>query len=60
MPLICRCCGRDLNAIWQDNMSNNSQPLCEDCYYGRNFTFDDEDYDADYYEDWGEWEDDDY
>lgn len=55
MPLICRCCGRDLNSIWQDNMSDNSRPLCEDCYYGRNFTFDDELY---YDEDYEEWEDD--
>ena len=55
MPkLICRCCGRDLNEIWQDNMSTNSQPLCEDCYYGAPRDFD---YDAEYYEDWGEWED---
>ena len=31
----CSRCGRDLNAIGQDNMSHISgMPLCEDCYYG--------------------------
>lgn len=33
MPLICRRCGRDLDEIWSDNMSDNNEPLCEDCYY---------------------------
>lgn len=33
MRLICSCCGRDINAINQDNMSHNEYPLCEDCYY---------------------------
>ena len=33
MPIICSRCGRDLDEIWQDNMSNNNEPLCEDCYY---------------------------
>ena len=28
----CRECGRDLDAIGQDNMSSDSRPLCEDCY----------------------------
>ena len=32
--LICSCCGRDINALGQDNMSYNNYPLCEDCYYG--------------------------
>lgn len=36
MPLICSCCGRDINLINQDNMSHNSSPLCEDCYYAIN------------------------
>lgn len=43
MPIICRCCGRDIDAIGQDNMSENYQPLCEDCYYGRNFEFSEDD-----------------
>lgn len=33
MKLICSCCGRDINALGQDNMSCNEYPLCEDCYY---------------------------
>ena len=34
MKIICSVCGRDLNEIWQDNMSSNSnRVLCEDCYY---------------------------
>ena len=34
MKLICSKCGRDLNEIWQDNMSSSSdRALCEDCYY---------------------------
>ena len=32
MKIICRVCGRDLNEIWQDNMSSDGRPLCEDCY----------------------------
>ena len=32
MHLYCSCCGRDLNAIYQDNISDNPhKPLCEDC-----------------------------
>lgn len=34
--LICRKCGRDLNQIYQDNMSYTNEPLCEDCFYGIN------------------------
>lgn len=30
--IICRQCGRDINAIGQDNMSSNENPLCEDCF----------------------------
>lgn len=33
--LICVHCGRDINAIWQDNMSEiPGSPMCEDCYNG--------------------------
>ena len=32
MKLYCSKCGRDLNAIWQDNLSEvPGSPLCEDC-----------------------------
>lgn len=32
MSLICSKCGRDLNEIWQDNMSSvPGLVLCEDC-----------------------------
>ncbi len=31
MKIICRCCGRDINAIGQDNMSSGNAPICEDC-----------------------------
>ena len=27
----CTRCNRDINSIGQDNMSNNSSPICEDC-----------------------------
>ncbi len=37
--LICSYCGRDINSINQDNMSYNSSPICEDCYNGRVFSF---------------------
>lgn len=30
--IICRICGRNINAIGQDNMSSNNRPMCEDCY----------------------------
>lgn len=30
--IICSCCGRDINAIGQDNMSYTNSPLCEDCF----------------------------
>lgn len=32
MKLLCDCCGRDLDEIWQDNMSHEpGVVLCEDC-----------------------------
>ena len=32
MALICSCCGKDINAIGQDNVSYvPNKPLCEDC-----------------------------
>lgn len=27
----CRYCGRDINAIGQDNMAYSGAPVCEDC-----------------------------
>lgn len=33
MKIICSECGRDINALGQDNMSETMEPLCEDCYY---------------------------
>lgn len=33
MKIICSKCGRDINALGQDNMSYTMEPLCEDCYY---------------------------
>lgn len=38
--LICSCCGRDIDSLGQDNMSYNNKPLCEDCYNGNVFGFD--------------------
>ena len=32
MPLICSRCGKEIDSAWQDNMSNDYMPLCEDCY----------------------------
>lgn len=33
MSIICDMCGRDINAIGQDNVSFvPGSPLCEDCY----------------------------
>lgn len=33
MKLICSYCGKDLNEIWQDNMSENiGTVICEDCF----------------------------
>lgn len=29
--IICESCGRDIDALGQDNMSCTSEPLCEDC-----------------------------
>lgn len=31
MGIICESCGRDIDALGQDNMSCTSEPLCEDC-----------------------------
>ena len=43
MKLICSKCGRDLNEIWQDNMSYiDGVVLCEDCYYSDKKVEDDE------------------
>lgn len=30
--IICESCGRDIDALGQDNMSCTSEPLCEDCW----------------------------
>lgn len=49
--LICSCCGRDINAINQDNMSHTNRPICEDCYEGRVFGFDNDYYDEEENED---------
>lgn len=33
MRIICSCCGRDINSLYQANMSYDaSYSLCEDCY----------------------------
>lgn len=32
MGIICKSCGRDIDALGQDNMSCTSEPLCEDCW----------------------------
>lgn len=32
MGIICDTCGRDIDALGQDNMSCTSEPLCEDCW----------------------------
>lgn len=32
MGIICESCGRDIDALEQDNMSCTSEPLCEDCW----------------------------
>lgn len=32
MGIICEACGRDIDALGQDNMSCTSEPLCEDCW----------------------------
>lgn len=32
--IICSECGRDIDALGQDNMSCTSEPLCEDCWNG--------------------------
>lgn len=32
MGVICESCGRDIDALGQDNMSCTSEPLCEDCW----------------------------
>lgn len=33
--IICESCGRDIDAMGQDNMSCTSEPLCEDCWSER-------------------------
>ena len=38
----CSCCGRDINAIGQDNVSYNKYPLCEDCGRGNNTNIDEQ------------------
>lgn len=35
MRIICESCGRDIDALGQDNMSCTSEPLCEDCWNER-------------------------
>ena len=35
MGIICESCGRDIDALGQDNMSCTSEPLCEDCWSER-------------------------
>lgn len=35
MGIICGSCGRDIDALGQDNMSCTSEPLCEDCWNER-------------------------
>lgn len=35
MGVICSSCGRDIDALGQDNMSFTSEPLCEDCFGDR-------------------------
>ena len=36
MGIICKSCGRDIDALGQDNMSCTSEPLCEDCWGEQN------------------------
>lgn len=40
--LRCSCCGRDIDAIYQDNLSDTpNKPLCEDCSgYSQNSIYD--------------------
>lgn len=35
MGIICDTCGRDIDALGQDNMSCTCEPLCEDCWNER-------------------------
>lgn len=35
MGVICSSCGRDIDALGQDNMSCTGEPLCEDCFGDR-------------------------
>lgn len=48
MKLICSFCGRDLNQIWQDNMSCTIGTVkCEDCANGKvvhNHNYEEDDY----------------
>ena len=32
MPIYCSRCGKELDESWEDNMSYNYEPLCEECY----------------------------
>lgn len=34
MGIICETCGRDIDALGQDNMGVDA-PLCEDCWNGQ-------------------------
>jgi NMD protein affecting ribosome stability and mRNA decay len=33
MRIICSECGRDINALGQDNVSYTNNPICQDCFY---------------------------
>lgn len=33
MPIYCSRCGKELDESWEDNMSYNYEPLCEECYW---------------------------
>ena len=32
VPIYCSRCGKELDESWEDNMSYNYEPLCEECY----------------------------
>ena len=54
--LLCSSCGRDIDEIWQDNVSRIlGSPLCEDCdkTVNQDYLADDEDYLMDDYDDEG-------
>ena len=42
--MICRFCGRNINAIGQDNMSRSGRPICEDCDEGDEYAFGEDDF----------------